>query len=124
VLQNITDLLAAMREYENRCRQSKVFALLTKSTILSLKQQKLSTIKEKINVIDTNLVLVGWTGNILAHSKNGNTMIMNNYSVTNVFKKINGKWRLIHSLESSLPTEMEKSKKLIFLISIFLHSSS
>jgi SnoaL-like domain len=76
----------------------------------SLKQQKLSTITEKFNVIDTKLVIVGWTGNILAQFKNGDTTIMNNYAVTNVFKKIDGKWRVIHSHESSLPPEIQKSK--------------
>ena len=74
----------------------------------ALKQQKLSTITEKFNAIDTNLVIAGWTGNIVAEFKNGDTMIMNNYSVTNVFKKINGKWKTIHSHESSLPPEIIK----------------
>src|SRR6266496_3041801 len=69
----------------------------------TLKQQKLSTITEKFNVIDTNLVIVGWTGNIIAQFGNGDTMMMNNYSVTNVFKKIDDKWKIIHSHESSLP---------------------
>lgn len=76
----------------------------------SLKQQKLSTITEKFNVINTNLVIVSWTGNIIAEFKNGDRMIMNNYSVTSVFKKIDGKWKIIHSHESSLPPEIRKSK--------------
>jgi hypothetical protein len=74
----------------------------------TLKQQRLSTITEKFNVIGADLVIAGWTGNIIAEFKNGNTMIMNNYSVTNVFKKINGKWKAIHSHESSLPPEIIK----------------
>lgn len=76
----------------------------------SLKQQKVLTIKEKFNVIDTSLVIAGWTGNITAEFKNGDTMIMNNYSITNVFKIIEGKWKIIHSHESSLPPEINKSK--------------
>ena len=76
----------------------------------SLIQQKISTITEKFNVIDTNLVIVGWTGNIIAQFKNGDIMDMNNYSVTNVFKKIDGDWKIIHSHESSLPPEIKKSK--------------
>ena len=77
----------------------------------SLKQQKLSTIKEKFNVIDTNLVIISWTGNIIAQFKNGDTMIMNNYSITNVFKKIDGSWIIIHAHESSLPPEIKKSER-------------
>ena len=73
---------------------------------ISLKQQKLSTITEKYNVIDTNHVIAGWTGNIIAQFKNGDGMNMNNYSITNVFKKIEGKWKIIHSHESSLPPEI------------------
>jgi hypothetical protein len=76
----------------------------------TLKEQKLSTITEKFNVIDTTLVIVGWTGNIIAQFRNGDRMIMNNYSVTNVFKKIDDKWKIIHSHESSLPPEIIKSK--------------
>ena len=74
----------------------------------ALKQQKISTIAEKINVIDNGLVILGWTGNIFAQFKNGNTMEMDNYSITNVFKKIDGKWKIIHSHESALPPEIVK----------------
>jgi ketosteroid isomerase-like protein len=28
---------------------------------------------------------------------------MNNYGITNVFKKTDGQWKIIHSHESSLP---------------------
>jgi len=74
----------------------------------TLKQQKISTIMEKFNVIDTNLVISGWTGDIIAQFKNGDTMKMNNYSITSVFKKIDGKWKIIHSHESALPPEIIK----------------
>ena len=76
----------------------------------TLKRQKLSTITKKFSVIDTELVIVGWTGNIIAEFKNGDTMIMKDYSITNVFKKIDDKWKIIHSHESSLPPEIQKSK--------------
>ena len=92
-----------MRNYEE-------FKKIYAGYYTTLKQQKLSTITEKFNVIDTNLVIAGWTGNIVAQFKNGDIMIMNNYSVTNVFKKIDGKWKIIHSHESSLPPEIKKSK--------------
>lgn len=72
----------------------------------SLKQQKLSTIVEKFIVIDVSHVIVSWTGNIVAEFKNGERMIMNNYSVSNVFKKIDDNWKIIHSHESSLPPEI------------------
>ncbi len=77
----------------------------------SLRQQTISTVMEKINVLDTNLVIFGWTGNIVAQFKNGDIMKMNNYSITNVFKRIDGKWKIIHSHESALPPESIKTDK-------------
>ena len=74
----------------------------------ALKEQKIMTIQEKIHVIDTNLVVLGWTGNIVAQFKSGNIMKMNNYSITSVFKKIDNKWKVIHSHESALPSEIIK----------------
>ena len=74
----------------------------------SLKEQKVMTIKEKYHVIDINLVILGWTGNIIAQFKNGDTMKMNNYSVTFIFEKIDSKWKVIHSHESALPPEIIK----------------
>ncbi|HET7003297.1 MAG TPA: nuclear transport factor 2 family protein, partial [Puia sp.] len=69
----------------------------------ALKEQKITTLSEKINVIDENLVIVGWTGNIEAQLKNGDYIKMNNYYITNVFRKSEGQWKIIHSHESSLP---------------------
>lgn len=92
-----------MRDYEE-------FKEICSEYYISINQQKLSTIAEKFNVVDTNLVIVGWTGNIIAHFKNGDTMIMNDYAVTNVFKRMDGIWRIVHSHESSLPPEIIKSK--------------
>ena len=68
----------------------------------ALKEQKVSTLMEKVNVVDEDLAIVGWTGNIVAQFKNGDSMIMNNYSITNVLKKIDGEWKIIHSHESAL----------------------
>ena len=74
----------------------------------ALRYQTLSTITEKFNALDTDLVITGWTGNIIAHFKNGDIMNMYNYSISNLFKKINGQWWIIHSHESSLPPEIIK----------------
>ncbi len=74
----------------------------------SLNEQKITTIQEKVNVIDSNLAVLGWTGNIVAQFKNGDTMKMNNYSITNIFKRIDGKWKIIHSHESALAPEIIK----------------
>ena len=76
----------------------------------ALKEQKLSTLKEEINVLDENLAIVGWTGNITAQLINGDSIVMNNYSITNVFKKIDGKWKIIHSHESALPPVIIKKE--------------
>jgi ketosteroid isomerase-like protein len=76
----------------------------------SLKEQKVVTTHEKFNVVDANLVIVGWTGNITATLKNGDKMKMDNYSITSVFKKMNGKWKVIHDHESSLPPEIIKNE--------------
>jgi hypothetical protein len=78
-----------------------------------LKEQKVTTLSEKINVIDENLVIVGWTGNITAQLKNGDSIEMNNYAITNVFRKTDGQWKIIHSHESSLPpVTIEKNKRI------------
>ncbi|HET9433844.1 MAG TPA: nuclear transport factor 2 family protein [Chitinophagaceae bacterium] len=72
----------------------------------SLIRQKLFTISRTFQVLDANLVITGWTGNINAQFKNGQSMNMSNYSVTHVFKKIGSDWKIIHSHESSLPPEI------------------
>ena len=74
----------------------------------AIKEQKIITIQEKIHVIHINLVVLGWTGNIVAQFKSGDIMTMNNYSITSVFKKIDSKWKVIHSHESALPPEIIK----------------
>ena len=72
----------------------------------ALAQQKIVTISEKVYVIEANIVITGWTGNINAQFKNGDTINMSNYSVSNVLKKVNGSWKIIQSHESSLPPEI------------------
>src|ERR1700722_19237777 len=67
----------------------------------NLKVQKLTTVSEYYHVLDDNTVLLCWSGNIDAFFKNGDTWKMKNYSVTYIFKKIEGSWRIIHSHESS-----------------------
>ena len=74
----------------------------------ALKKQKVLTTQEEFHVIDENLVILGWSGDIIAELQNGDTMKMKNYSVTFVFKKIDTKWKIIHSHESALPPEIIK----------------
>jgi len=90
-----------MRNYEE-------FKIICTEYYNTLKQQKISTISEKINVLDSNIVILGWTGNIVAEFKNGDTMKMKNYSITSVLSKNAGKWKIIHSHESTLPPEIIK----------------
>lgn len=90
-----------MRSYEE-------FKNVCSEYYLALGHQTVSTITEKFKVLDTDLVIAGWTGNIIAHFKNGDIMNMFNYSTSNLFKKINGQWKVIHSHESSLPPEIIK----------------
>jgi len=76
----------------------------------SLKEQKITTIQEKINVLEADLVVFAWTGNIVAQFRNGDIMNMENYSITSVLKKIDNQWKVIQSHESSLPAEIVKRK--------------
>lgn len=71
-----------------------------------LEEQKISVVDKKIHVLDTNLIISGWTVNILAHFKNGDIMRMDNYSITYLIKKIGEQWKIIHTHESSLPPEL------------------
>lgn len=73
-----------------------------------LKEQRIITKQERFQVLDEDLVIVGWVGDIIATFKNGDTMIMNNYAITSIFKKIDGFWKIIHDHESSLPPEIIK----------------
>jgi hypothetical protein len=90
-----------MRNYEE-------FKKICTEYYSAVKQQKILTISEKLNVTNSNLVILGWTGNIIAQFKNGDTMKLNNYSITSVFKKIDNKWKIIQSHESGLPPQIIK----------------
>jgi len=61
-----------MRNYEE-------FKKISAEYYNTLEEQKLMTIEEKIHVIDANLVVLGWTGNIVAQFKSKDIMKMNNY---------------------------------------------
>lgn len=91
----------SMRNYEE-------FKNICSEYYTTLLQQKISTITEKINVVDTDLAVFAWKGNIIAGFKNGDTMKLNNYSISSVFKKIDGQWKIIHSHESGVPPEIIK----------------
>jgi hypothetical protein len=74
----------------------------------ALRDQRADTHEETFHVLAQDLVIHCWTGNILAQFKNGSMMKMNNYTVTNVFKKLGDTWKIIYSHESALPPEMIK----------------
>jgi len=76
----------------------------------ALKEQTVTTIAQKFQVIDSTLVIVGWTGNIIARFLNGDIMNMRNYSITSVFRKMDGNWKIIHDHESALPPEIIKKE--------------
>jgi len=75
-----------------------------------LREQSIITTREQFQLLDKNIVIVGWTGNIIANFKNGDIVKMNNYSITSVFKKIDEKWKIIHDHESALPPDIIKGK--------------
>jgi hypothetical protein len=75
----------------------------------SLREQKITTTHQIFHVLDEITVLLCWSGNIDAYFKNGDVMKMRNYTVTSLYKKMSGEWKVIHSHESSLPPQMIKS---------------
>jgi ketosteroid isomerase-like protein len=77
----------------------------------TVKEQKLTKTREIFQVLDDSTVLLCWSGNIDAHIKNGGIMKLSNYTVTFLFKKINGEWKVIHSHESAPPPQMMKEQK-------------
>lgn len=91
----------SMRNYEE-------FKTICGEYYNAIKGQTLTTTQERVQVIDANLAVLGWTGNIVAQFKNGDVMKMNNYAITSVFKKMAGKWKIIHTHESALPPEIIK----------------
>jgi hypothetical protein len=75
----------------------------------SLREQKITTTHQIFHVLDEITVLLCWSGNIDAFFKNGDVMKMRNYTVTSLYKKMSGEWKVIHSHESSLPPQLIKS---------------
>jgi ketosteroid isomerase-like protein len=74
----------------------------------ALQEQKVMTTRADFQIIDSNLVIVSSTCDIIATMKNGDIVNTHNYSITSVFKKISGSWKIIHDQESSLPPEVIK----------------
>lgn len=91
---------------DGQMRNYEAYKIICADYYKALKKQNITTVQEKIQLIETNLAVMGWSGNIIANFKNGDKMIMNNYSITSLFKKIDGKWKIIHAHESSLPSEI------------------
>ncbi len=73
----------------------------------TVKEQKLTKNREIFQVLNDDTVLLCWSGNIDAHIKNGGIMKLINYTVTFLFKKINGEWKVIHSHESAPPPQLK-----------------
>jgi hypothetical protein len=94
----------AIRNYED-------FSRICKEYYGSLKEQKLTTQSKIVNILDETAVALCWSGNIDAFFKNGDMMKMPNYTVTFLFKKMSGEWKVIHSHESALPPEIIKSRE-------------
>jgi ketosteroid isomerase-like protein len=76
----------------------------------SLREQNITTTRQEFQVVDIDHVIVGWTGDIIASLKNGDTIKMTNYSITSVFKKNNEQWKVVHDHESALPPEVIKKQ--------------
>jgi ketosteroid isomerase-like protein len=93
----------AIRNYED-------FKKICKEYYDSLKEQKLITTHEIFHVLDEVNVVLCWSGNIDAFFKNGDIMKMEQYTVTYLWKKISGEWKIIHTHDSTLPPEIIKSK--------------
>lgn len=86
------------------------FKKICKEYYESLREQKITTTHEIFHVLDDNTVVLAWSGNIDAYFRNGDTMKMQNYAVTFLFKKIGGEWKIIHSHESALPAQIIKAE--------------
>jgi ketosteroid isomerase-like protein len=87
------------------------FSKIAREYYDSVSKQDISTTREDYAVVDSDLVIYSWLGNIDAHFKNGNLMKMKNYGVSFVYKKLPNGWKVIHSHESSLPPEIIKPTK-------------
>ena len=76
----------------------------------AIREQLIVTAQKQVHVVEKDIVIVGWTGDIIATFKNGDIVKMKNYSITSVFKKINNKWKVIHDHESAPPAEIVKKE--------------
>jgi hypothetical protein len=103
---DIPDFLAISSD--GTMRKFPEFKALCTSFYKAANGQELTTIQERFHVVDKNLVILTWTGNINALFKNGEVWSMKNYTVTTVFQKIDNKWKVIHAHESSLPPEVKR----------------
>jgi SnoaL-like domain len=73
----------------------------------SIKGQRIYTVQEKFHVMDRHLVIFAWTGSIHVFFKSGEILIMKEYALTCIFKKVDHQWKVIHSHESCLPGEIQ-----------------
>ncbi|HVB04540.1 MAG TPA: nuclear transport factor 2 family protein [Chitinophagaceae bacterium] len=74
----------------------------------SLKEQKFTTSHKIFHVLGDSTVVLCWSGNIDAYFKNGGVWKMKQYTVTFLYIKIGGQWKIIHSHESALPPQVIK----------------
>jgi SnoaL-like domain len=91
-------------------RNYKDFKKICKDYYERLREQKVTTTHEIFNVLDDRTVVLCSSVNIDAFFKNGDVWKMENYTVTSLFNKIGGVWKIIHSHESALPPQIIKSK--------------
>lgn len=85
------------------------FKTLCKEYYQSLKEQKATTIRESVHILDERTVVLSWSGDIDAFFKTGDIMKMRNYTVTLLYQKIKGEWKIVHSHESALPPQIISS---------------
>ncbi len=85
------------------------FKLLSEEYYNALLQQKLTTTHQVFNVLCDNAVVLCWSGTIDAVFKNGDVWKMPQYTVTFLFRKTNGAWKVVHSHECGLPPVITKA---------------
>jgi ketosteroid isomerase-like protein len=73
---------------------------------ISLEHQDEVTLREEVLVVSDDLAILSWQGDIKAFFKNGDQMNLKNYGISLVFRRKGGRWKVIHSHESSLPPEI------------------
>jgi ketosteroid isomerase-like protein len=88
---------------EGRMSSHAEFERLCSAYYNALERQSIDTLQQRIDVLDAHIAVVAWTGNIRAALKNGDVILMTNYSVTSVFRKIDNAWKIIHAHESCPP---------------------